>query len=634
MEGDVMEQTYDVGGKIVRLNGQNHTMDQIRSAYHDQYPEIAPGSATEGGKSELQDRPMSELLPSNAQRREYDRTQNQTLSERGLGLPKLHDAFRNLGAGTMESLQNVINKFPDAQGMLNKNLPEKYRSPNSKNADWQEIFGINDKNKRPIVQAIPEMAASMGVPGVGLEGLIAKSPGIANTLMRGTLKAGGEMLSQGGTAAALSKENGGEHALKAATGMGPMSIISQMAMSNSPQARLAARVMNAMIGGTIGGYAGYKMSPSEHPAAKLASSGTGAVLGAATMGKKNIKDYATKAENAIAKSPEYSVVSQAGKDAKVSSTIGQRTNDERLINQEKKAKIATSKNADRAIEAEKKSLQEQKSAIEDLNTQIYDAEKYDKIKDELYDVSGKVKIPEKIMELASHSELLNKAERLALKDTNFMDKMKRLDPNSIAYADLIKQKLDSMINTRVKSGASTSNMEAARSKLLKSLDKISPEYKLARSLAERKFARQEIEAALNSKDFTAHNMYDLLRDKKYSQDLAKHLRDSPEALKKLEDIKIIFERLPKVNIKSIARNAPEPGMERILDNPKSGLAVLAGALKDGKYNEQVLDLMTNPNSDEIIKKLLKTTEHQKFISEFTKALGRPLSQKIAKEEKK
>ena len=288
---------------------------------------------------------------------------------------------------------------------------------------------------------------------------------------------------------------------------------------------------------------------------------------------------------------------------------------------------------------QKRSASEEKS-IEDLFGNIF-PKKLEEQKNALYKMADATEIPQSTLDQFKDNEIFKDALKDVKSESAYREKLKGVPENSVEYLNQIKEAMDDMIEKAPKKQGRI--IRDTKNSLISELDKVSPEYKEARQLAERGIVRREIEDLFNKKDETGTNLFkSLLSNKRDYSDLQKKFKrleemaTTPEqvesmknAQQQLEDMKLVFGRLiPTPTARTAAalgrQNAAQEG--NLTGTAKQYLHKL---LHSDKYDVAAVRLITNPKWADELDKLGEITQKDKLIAAFHNLLGKAGAQAIA-----
>jgi hypothetical protein len=194
----------------------------------------------------------------------------------------------------------------------------------------------------------------------------------------------------------------------------------------------------------------------------------------------------------------------------------------------------------------------------------------------------------------------------------------------VAYLDHVKQSLDDMIGSAIKKGDNkeASIMQKTKDEMLTKMDEIAPEYKKARSLYERKSARETIEKIFNTKEMRGTNLYRGLENKQKYEELQNHLRNVPEAQQQLKDMRLVFKDLINPPTVRTAHGTNKVGMNQERNTKKAYSEMLKQLLSFGKNDKTMVELITNPKWADELHKINDLTNKEQKLIRATQLLGR------------
>jgi hypothetical protein len=220
---------------------------------------------------------------------------------------------------------------------------------------------------------------------------------------------------------------------------------------------------------------------------------------------------------------------------------------------------------------------------------------------QLYQSAQETYIPRKFVQNLRKNSIIAQALKDIKSNNTYKTELRGVKENSVQYLDILKRKLDDMIDKETNPITGKMSNEGRlvneqRRKLVNELDKISPDYAKARELSERVITRRNIEEKIpNDEEIRGSDFYKkfLANQHKYKQ-LQRSLRNIPEAQQQLKDMKIAFKDL--VNPTSVRTSK---GMS---EKSTSSRRVMSETIKDwmhalqgSHYDKAAVDLMTNPD---------------------------------------
>ena len=175
------------------------------------------------------------------------------------------------------------------------------------------------------------------------------------------------------------------------------------------------------------------------------------------------------------------------------------------------------------------------------------------------------------------------------------------------YWDMIKRILGDMGENAKEQGRPTTKSDIyadTRRSMVADMDKIKPEYEVARGIAERKFTRRELENVFDKKTMTFNNFHSFLKSKNKFDKVMNKLKAYPEAQQMLKDIHLLSgDMIPNNPSIRTSTQMTKTGMW----NPRNKFEALQREL-DKKYGQEhdvaSVNLMTNPRLFEILKEHL------------------------------
>jgi hypothetical protein len=233
--------------------------------------------------------------------------------------------------------------------------------------------------------------------------------------------------------------------------------------------------------------------------------------------------------------------------------------------------------------------------------------------------------------IKTNNEIINSAIKNMHEKPAFREKLKNIDRNSIEYWDQVKKSLDDMMENSPKEEASLIRRE--KNKLVRKMDEISPEYKEARALEERKFARQTLEKAFDKTNINSGAaFFKALRSKKDFDKLMHNLRNVPEAQEKLKDMRELFKDFRDISTVKRVTGLEQVGMKQ----DRNDFAALKHAFENmftkGKFDKEAIEFITSKNWDKQLQEINKITDRQKRMAKIIEVFGKGVAQASAKKE--
>jgi hypothetical protein len=274
---------------------------------------------------------------------------------------------------------------------------------------------------------------------------------------------------------------------------------------------------------------------------------------------------------------------------------------------------------------EKRKPLEEKS-INNLMNQISPKDAYVNIEKPLYDKALQHDVPmDKFAEIVKDPYMKKQMDKI-ISDPLYSEELKSANPNSIKVLDLLKRSLDSEMENSTKSEGRL--IGSKLSKLKNIMDKISPDYKLARQVSEKRITRENLENRMNDSELSGSNFYSkFLKNNDEYKKLYFSLRNSKKpnvqsvAQKKLEAMKTTFPLLidpMNAKIASTIADSKIPVFGKFVDTLKD--SVLNLLFK--QYNKSITDIITSDRFDKQFEKLYKIKNKEKRAKDLANILSR------------
>lgn len=208
----------------------------------------------------------------------------------------------------------------------------------------------------------------------------------------------------------------------------------------------------------------------------------------------------------------------------------------------------------------------EKKAITSLLDDIYDRSiSSDNNINELYRNSYKYSLKPHIIDYLKEDPLINEAFDKVEENTRWKRKLQGVSENNYAYLDKVKKSLSDEEKSLMKSGRLEEAKEVteARKSLEQIMDNNNPYYKNARSEAQKKIVRRQMEKKLKSKEINGSNFYKtFISNENNYKELHNSLKNVPEAQEKLNDMKQAWHSLINIQKPSTSSYRAETGLEQ------------------------------------------------------------------------
>jgi hypothetical protein len=537
-----------------------------------------------------------------------------------IAMEKFHDALRNLGAGTGNSIQNAAQGLKPLLGLSDPNL---LNADEKNNINFEDLFRVRQKN--PTIQGIPE-AASYFVPGLGTEKALSKAPALARGL--GTIAEQGAV--QGGLSYLLNPEHRFQSGAKTAGAASGMQAIINAMTSRHPGLK-AARYLIPRLTGSVAGEESARLAglpPSARALGAILGLATGAGAGrlASKLVGRNVhgEEYAKDVYDALKDMgpEEASALQQKAKNIGVHLTPGELTQSPIVKAKEKSAGVNKENIRQRHALEEARKNKEQ-----DINVKfkegVYNQKEHEHLLKQAQEAAKPKKVPVDILP-KEHGSLYQKASEFAKSNPELSAEFAKSAPGSIGRYDVIRRALDKMIKSE--KGTKT-NLLAARKDLSDALKDFSPDYKTWMNYGERAKVVEDINKIQNQSKLTGENFFELISDNKKLADRIKHTENVEGAEQFLKDAHDVYARRKSVNTTSLASKMNEAGIPLSKEEAGTFMKRFFG----GKADKEMIKMMHDPDLMSKLHMMVHGGNIEKSMVEFAKILGKKKSQDIAKE---
>lgn len=514
-----------------------------------------------------------------------------------------------------------------------KKKEEEYQPPK-----WQDIFakslqnpearigmqpGVAEARETPIGQAL-ELPLYLAAPEIGLPRLGAAAAKYLPRAGKYLTSAIQNALPQAGIAggmSALSGENPLTPAAEAGAIAGPFSAASQMVLSGHPVARTIGRLGLGAGAGAIG----YGASQAAGSPEWLTPFTTALAAGAGFHGfnpKRRAHENVLKG----VEGKDYQSHLKAAEELGITHLTPAEASRSRSAGRVQGSLGTTPEGEQVLFNAHEKRAESEKKAIETLKDTIFNPGKHEAEKKAFYDVAYSKSVPPEKLAPFKENENFKQAEKEVLKNSAYKEKLKGIPKNSIEYLDMIKRNLGDKIEFLKIKGKKTEAglIENTQKKLVDEMDKISPEYAQGRAIAERGFARDELEGFFKKKheSMNAQNFGKYLNNNKTYEELQHQLRNVPEAQKQLQNMKLILHNMIGTPNHKAAAAQSGLSMSKARSTLQAAQTKIDNFLTHGKFDKYAAELITNPKWAEEMEKLKKVTKREELIGKFIDLAGK------------
>lgn len=540
---------------------------------------------------------------------------------------------KNIAAGLGKFGHKLINIPSMLAGALGDEESKKLLSwrPNydySKAVGLPSQLGLSDR----LLQASPEILGSLAVPGANLGKagqLISKIPAAGKYLNA----AASEAIPQALYAGALGEEgHRGEAAATAGATTAPFAAASQFAKSPLPaKQKLLANILGGA--GGVGAYYGanYLGAPewASATAGALAglignkAAGTKGMMMQELAGGKNAK----LAQDRLAASQRIGLDFITPEEAFNSPFLARKQG--QLGRTEEGSELLYDKFHQRNVS--------EQNAIDKVLNDIHDPDIMGPQAEALYKKSYESNLPPELIANLSQNEVVKHAINDVLKRPAYREKLKDVPVESFAFWDHVKRALGDMAEDAPRSEAKIIN--DARKSLVGEMDAISPDYKQARALEERKFAREGLEKVFDKTNIhSGHAFFKALNSKEDFEKLMHNLRDIPEigqdmgmVRQSLKDMRELFKDFRAESKTNKVRGLEQTGMKQDRNAVNKAISMFENMFSGGKFDKEAIEFITSPNWAEQLKEINKITDKQKKMAKTIEVFGKIAAQGAAKQ---
>lgn len=255
--------------------------------------------------------------------------------------------------------------------------------------------------------------------------------------------------------------------------------------------------------------------------------------------------------------------------------------------------------------------QSEQSAIENLQQKIYDPKDLAPEKKAAYDEAMAATVPDEFIAKWKEDPVVEAALKQLEKKPTYKRAVKNIPENSFEYWNIVKRIIADFEKEEAGGMKKFSSDEATktRNEMVAEMDKIQPEYKTARKIAEREFTRRDIENFFDKRNMTGNEFAKFMKSKKQFNKLLDKLEPYPEAQQALKDMKLLFGDLipsdPSIRTAAQMKKTSMWDSRNKLDAFKRDLDERFGK----KHDVAAVNLMTDPKWIEYLVKYLE--EHKK-----------------------
>lgn len=500
----------------------------------------------------------------------------------------------NALAGYAQWGQDLWNLPHNIAGLFSKEFAEKI--PHMEDVNYAQALGQNKTETSDVLtQKLFEYAPSLFLPAahLGKAGKAIESiPAAGKYIERGLATA----LPQMGYTYAAELENNPEEALEAAGLTGaitaPFGVAGQAVRSSSPAMR-AAGATGAALGGGALGYMGAEALDLPSWATLPAAAATGLLT------ERGIRPQ-SYAKNKVFEdmSPEQvKEVVEASERLGLSYVTPAEAAGTQFAGETQASIGKTAQGSKIKYEKGMERLKSEEKSIVSFLDNIYSGPELTPEKQALYSSVMQEKIPTDFAaSMAMNNEIIGSAISKLESNPVYRESLKGVAPDSFQYWDQVKRIIDDMQQTALRNGERNQAKIIGDTKyqLIDQMDSINPDYKKARSLAEREFTREGLEKTFDKKPITGRNFYKALESETKFNKLRKSLSEFPGLQSQLDDMRLVFPRLINPQNAKTGHALEATSMNKTRGGVKQDLDDLIARTIGRRADVEAANLITNP----------------------------------------
>ena len=253
-------------------------------------------------------------------------------------------------------------------------------------------------------------------------------------------------------------------------------------------------------------------------------------------------------------------------------------------------------------------LGQEKNAINDFLGKIYDKStaSNNKIRD-LYEKAYRWDMKPELVNNLKSDPIISDAFNSVSKDSAWQRKLGNVSENNMAYLDKVRKEISDQESKLMRSGEKSKAAEYtdARKNLVDLMDKAVPEYKQARSEAQKSIIRSQIEKKLGTSEINGKNFFNkIIKNENKLNELHKSLKNVPEAQSMLMDMKNAWHSLINIEKPSTASYQSEKAINQARGSLQKAFEMW-NQLTGKKKNLEAVKFI---RSDKWVKKLQQSKE--------------------------
>lgn len=511
--------------------------------------------------------------------------------------------------------------------------------------DFSGALGVDKEDTGDkFIQGISQIAPAFALPGANI-GRAGKALGSIPKVGKYLSKAVSDAIPQALFGAAQAPHDSLKAGAESGAVMAPFSVLGQLMTSTSPKVRMAAKILSGSGAALLGRESAKALGTGE-TFSDLAAVITGALGARGFNTPKQMKRGLTEGVSPDVANPRIKAANQLGLDfltpaeAGVSPWAAKKQG--ALGKTEEGGKLLYEKGIARR--------ESEKRAIEKTLDQIYSPGKMDTEVKKAYQSINDVNLPQEFPMQFKDNEIINEAKKLVESTPAYKESLKELMPKnvelkagqsdpqatSLVYWDHVKRAMDDMVNKAERAGNKNEAriISNTRADMRDQMDAAYPEYKEARALYERKMVREGLEKVFDQKEVNGTNFYRVLASQKKFDEMISHLKNAPEAVESLKNMRMLFNDLMGPPTIKTAKGTEERGMNQSRSSGAFLESLLEHAFTRGGNDKAAIEFITSKDWAKQIEDINKISDkHMKMVA-LSMMLSKGVSQAAGHQERK
>lgn len=546
--------------------------------------------------------------------------------------------------GVKDPAIGVLNMGREFANLPNKISGGRIPELSPSDFDFSGQLGVNNPNiADKALQFAGQYAPSFAIPGANL-GRLGQAIGGIPKIGSFAARAASEALPQAAYSAAQAPQDGLQAGAETAATVAPFSALGELMQGSNQKARALAKLL-AGGGAALLGREGAKSIGTGETMSDVAAIVSGA-LASRGMGTK--KDMMRKLTEGVSKdiaNPRIAAANRLGLDYLTPAEAGVSPTTAR-----QQGSLGRTEEGNKTLYERGMQRQEsERRAIDKTLDMIYSPEEMAPKIAKGYEDIKPVNLPHEFVAKYADNAIINAAEKRVKNRPAYQESLKKLlpenvklkegqtdiQPTSLVYWDHVKRALYDMEQEAGRKGGSgeANIIKDARRSMVGDIDKHYPEYADARALFERQKVREGLEKVFDQKKVNGTNFYRALASDKKFQQLEHSLRNAPEAMQNLKDMRMIFNDLmPPPTIKT-AKGTEERGMNQMRNSGAFLESMLEHMFTKGGNDKAAIEFITSKDWAKQMREINKISDKQMKIAALAVALGKGVSQYAGQQER-